>query len=260
MDLQSKIVHVQAGILIKDLNEQLAAPLYNLALPTQGSHTSVSLVGALSTCTKGTGVEFQCLSSYVQEFSIILPNGSSKTINKQKDLDLFHNILGGQGCFGMITSITIQCVELEQLRETTESTSIDNVIANFSTIVCSAQRVRIWWTPLDGQGCISRISNTSMSRSTSNEHSWFRRRLIGYYFHQLLLYICIWLPLLTPYAVRLLNSLTRNVPQQRIGNQIDILPMDCLYSQRTSEWSVPFERAVDALKELNHLFSKSITS
>ncbi|CAF1369515.1 unnamed protein product, partial [Rotaria sordida] len=48
------MVHVQGGILIEDLNKQLASPEFNLALPTQGAQTSVSLAGALSTCTKGT--------------------------------------------------------------------------------------------------------------------------------------------------------------------------------------------------------------
>ena len=40
---------------------------------------------------------------------------------------------------------------------------------------------------------------------------------------------------LTSYVVRLLYLLTKDISQQKIGNQTDILPMDCLYSQRTSE-------------------------
>lgn len=255
MDLEKKIVHAQAGILIEELNQQLAAPAYNLALPTQGSHSSVSLVGALATSTKGTGTNFQCLSSYVEEFTIILSNGLSKNVKKQENEDLFHDILCGLGCFGMITSIKVRCVQLEQLQDSTESVLMSKVIEDFSHIMHSAPRVRIWWIPLDGRACISRISSISLPQSASKEHSWFRRRLIGYYLHQILLYLCIWFPSLTPYVVRLLYSQTKNIPQQKIGNQTDVLPMDCLYSQRTAEWSIPFEQAIDALKELHRLFS-----
>ncbi|CAF0886691.1 unnamed protein product [Rotaria sp. Silwood1] len=43
------MVHVQGGILIEDLNKQLASPEFNLALATQGAQPAVSLAGALST-------------------------------------------------------------------------------------------------------------------------------------------------------------------------------------------------------------------
>ena len=78
------------------------------------------------------------------------------------------------GCFGMITSIKVRCVQLE---ETTESAPISKIIENFSEIVHSAPRVRMWWIPLDGRTCISRISPTSSTQSASKEHSYTANEL-----------------------------------------------------------------------------------
>lgn len=252
--METKIVHVQGGILIQDLNEQLAAAPYHLALPTQGAQPYVSLVGALSTCTKGTGIDVQCLSSYIEEFTIVLPNGYSEIYNKEKNADLFQNILCGMGCFGMITSLKIQCVDLEQWKETTESISMSYLLNNFTDITHSAPRIRMWWSPFDGQVCISRITSTSLPQSASQTHSWFRRRLIGYYLQQFLLYLCVWFPSFTPYVTCFLYSATYSIPQQKIGTQSEILTLECLFRRRTSEWSIPFEQATNVLKELNTLF------
>ena len=256
MDPETKIVHVQGGILIQDLNEQLATAPYHLALPTQGAQPYVSLVGALSTCTKGTGVSVQCLSSYVEEFTIVLPNGYPEVYNKEKTADLFHNILCGMGCFGMITSLKLRCVDLEQWKETTESISISNLLSNFTDIAHSAPRVRMWWSPFVARVCVSRIAPTSLPRSASKTKSWFRHRLIGYYLQQFLLYLCVWFPSLTSYVTRLIYSLVDNIPQQKIGTQSEILIVNCLFSRRTSEWSIPLEQANNVLKELNELFTR----
>ena len=148
MDLEKKNVHAQAGILIEELNQQLTASVYNLALPTQGFHPIVSLVGALTTSTK----------RYWCEFTIIFSNGLSKNGNKQENEDLFQDILCGMGCFGMITSIKVRCVQLEQPKDTPESVSMSQVIEEFSNIMHSAPRVCICWIPLDGRVCISSTS------------------------------------------------------------------------------------------------------
>ncbi|CAF0974061.1 unnamed protein product [Rotaria sp. Silwood1] len=77
------MVHVQGGILIEDLNKQLASPEFNLALATQGAQPAVSLAGALSTCTKGTDIDLQCLSSYQQPFVSTTPARHSQGVKRR---------------------------------------------------------------------------------------------------------------------------------------------------------------------------------
>ena len=160
------------------------------------------------------------------------------------------------GCYGMITSLKIQCVDLEQWSETTESIPMSKLLSNFPEVAHSAPRVRMWWSPFDGRVCVSKIVPTSLPRSASNSHSWFRRRLIGYYLQQFLIYLCVWFPSFTPFVTRLIYSSIYNVPAQKIGTQSEILVVECLFSRRTSEWSVPFEQATNVLNELNVLFTR----
>jgi FAD/FMN-containing dehydrogenase len=53
IDQVNELVHCEAGLLLSTLNDTL--PLYELSLPVQGSVSGITIAGAVSTATHGSG-------------------------------------------------------------------------------------------------------------------------------------------------------------------------------------------------------------
>jgi hypothetical protein len=137
------LIHVQAGIQIKTLLEDLAS--VGLALPTMGAAGGQSLAGALSTATHGSDVNLSLLGDAVRAVHLIGPGGQewwiqsndgygSETHYSQlpdwchdtkvvRDTDFLQSVVVGVGRFGIVYSMVLEVVPQYLLEEETEETT-----------------------------------------------------------------------------------------------------------------------------------------
>src|SRR6476620_2904460 len=105
LDANAKTVTVEGGIKYGELSPWLndqGFALHNLA-----SLPHISVAGAITTATHGSGVKNGNLSTAVVALEVMSPEGEISTISKTKDLQKFHATVVGLGAIGVITKVTL---------------------------------------------------------------------------------------------------------------------------------------------------------
>jgi L-gulonolactone oxidase len=277
VDVDNKTATIPGQITVGESNTRLAE--HALTLPTMGSVSGPTIAGCVSTCTHGTGIGHSTVSSYVESLTLVLPptpaNPVSRVLTVGRDsqgfeLDLFRASLCGLGCTGVIVAVTIRCAPLEQMTECTTPLPnfSDSFIDQLEERAHSAERVRLWWTPATGRVVQSSASSASgssfdaLQATPGSAPSWWRTRFVGKHVHQCLLFICSLHPLLWrlhPYALSFLFNFSHHgMHGKRTGLPGKVQEMDCLYAQRTTEYSVPgFQNARALLQDLKVWFERA---
>jgi hypothetical protein len=131
------LIHVQAGIRIKTLLEDLA--ILGLALPTMGAGGGQTLAGAISTATHGSDFNLRPLGDAVRAVHLIGPGGQEWWIESNggpgtgltysqlpdwchdtrvvRDTDFLESVVVGVGRFGVIYSMVLEVVPQYMLEE-----------------------------------------------------------------------------------------------------------------------------------------------
>jgi hypothetical protein len=135
---KSMLFRFESGMRIRELNEQLDQR--GLALPNMGGYDAQTYVGAMSTSTHGSGLQFGPLCDYVETIEIVADEGILYRIepangitdrtkyeeafppgaNKRKlvqDDDWFNAVKVSMGCTGVIYSLILRAVAKFWLKE-----------------------------------------------------------------------------------------------------------------------------------------------
>ncbi|MGH1492634.1 MAG: D-arabinono-1,4-lactone oxidase [Acidimicrobiales bacterium] len=113
IDHQLRQATVWAGTRLRDLTPVLLKE--GLAFRSLASHDAQSVAGILSTDVHGTGRLPAHLSDQV--VSLRLVDGTGAVSEVGPDDDLFKAAVGGLGSVGVITQVTVQCVDAFNLRQ-----------------------------------------------------------------------------------------------------------------------------------------------
>ncbi|HEY5389648.1 MAG TPA: D-arabinono-1,4-lactone oxidase, partial [Solirubrobacteraceae bacterium] len=108
VDRSFGLVHVQAGITIRELSRRLET--YGLAMENLGDIDVQSIAGAISTATHGTGARLRNISAQVAELTLVLADGSTLRCSPERDRDVFRAARVGLGALGVIAEVTLRCV------------------------------------------------------------------------------------------------------------------------------------------------------
>lgn len=143
LDRQERTVTVEAGIrygqLCPHLDEQGFA-LHNLA-----SLPHISIAGACSTGTHGSGVANGNLSTAVSELELVLASGDVVKLSRQRDGDTFRGAVVGLGALGVITKVTLDVQPRYTMRQYVyENLPLNQVKDHFDAIVSSAYSVSLF--------------------------------------------------------------------------------------------------------------------
>ncbi|TDL26994.1 L-gulonolactone D-arabinono-1,4-lactone oxidase [Rickenella mellea] len=245
VNAEKNYVVVQPGITLESLHEQLAK--HNLAMTNLGSISEQTLAGCITTATHGTGISFGVMSTQVLALTLLLADGSKVVCSELERPDLFKASLCSLGCTGLLLSVKLQVEPAFRLKEEQETLRFDDAMDNFDRLVTSAEHVRFWWFPQN-----DKIRYSAANRSTENEDpagSWVWHRFFGHHLVQLLLFIGRYLLFINTwtacFAEWLISGRTMGVDKgHRIFN------VDCRYPQYTTEWAVPYQNTVSALRDL----------
>jgi L-gulonolactone oxidase len=147
LSVDGPLVTVQAGMILRDLNETLAQ--LNLALPINGSITAQTVSGAISTGTHGGSIFQGSLSDSVEAVRIVRADGSALDIDRAHEL--FPAVVVSFGLLGILSTVTFRCVGAFVLRSRTEVRPAEEVLAEFDHIHRRSVYTCIFYFPVTDQ-------------------------------------------------------------------------------------------------------------
>ena len=156
IDPQAMSVRVSAGITygqLADVLQEAGFALHNLA-----SLPHISVAGAVSTGTHGSGETHGNLATAVSAVELVLADGSLMSV--QRGEEDFNGMVVGLGALGVLTRLTLDILPSFEVRQTVfEGLSWNKVLKDFSAIQASAYSVSLftdWSSDQVGQTWLKR--------------------------------------------------------------------------------------------------------
>jgi L-gulono-1,4-lactone dehydrogenase len=143
VSIEGDLVTVQAGMPLSTLNRILAA--YGLALPNLGDIDVQTVAGALATGTHGTGAKLGCLSTFVEALTLV--DGTGAVVRTSPGDDLWGAARVGIGALGIVTEMTLRCVEAFTLRADEGLGTIGEVFAGLDEHIGGNDHFEMYWFP-----------------------------------------------------------------------------------------------------------------
>ncbi|MFI5839646.1 D-arabinono-1,4-lactone oxidase [Catenuloplanes sp. NPDC051500] len=145
VDRAARLVTVQAGTDLFLLNEELAK--HGLAMPNLGDINVQTIAGAISTGTHGTGAGYGCLSTFVEGLTLVTGSGAVVRCSASDDPDLFHAARVGIGALGVITEVTLRCVDAFVLRAHEAPELLTDVLGSLDERIAGNDHFEFYWYP-----------------------------------------------------------------------------------------------------------------
>ena len=143
LDPSARTVTVQAGVTYGHLSPILDGKgwaLHNLA-----SLPHISIAGACSTATHGSGVKNGNLATAVSALEIVNASGETVRLSRQKDGQEFLGAVVGLGALGAITGVTLEVQPSYQMRQYVyENLPFTQLRENFEAIESAAYSVSLF--------------------------------------------------------------------------------------------------------------------
>jgi L-gulono-1,4-lactone dehydrogenase len=143
VSIEGDRVTVQAGMPLATLNRILTA--YGLALPNLGDIDVQTVAGALATGTHGTGAKLGCLSTFVEALTLV--DGTGAVVHTSPGDALWGAARVGIGALGIVTEVTLRCVEAFTLRADEGLGTIGEVFAGLDEHIAGNDHFEMYWFP-----------------------------------------------------------------------------------------------------------------
>jgi L-gulonolactone oxidase len=128
-----------------ELNRVLAAQ--GLAMPNLGDIDTQTVSGAISTGTHGTGATLGCLSTFVSALTLVSGDGSVLHCSPTENPEVFAAARVGVGALGVLTEVTLQCVDAFVLRAEERPERLADVFAGMTEHVEGNDHFEMYWFP-----------------------------------------------------------------------------------------------------------------
>ncbi|MCF8602636.1 FAD-binding protein [Gordonia sp. HY442] len=143
VDLDRKRVTLAAGTHLHEI-PAILEPL-GLAMENLGDIDRQTIAGAVSTGTHGTGGRFGGISTQICGVQLVDGTGTIRDIGPD-DPDLKAAALG-LGALGVLTEVTLQCVDAFAVRAVEGPADADEVFAGFADRVAEFDHYEFYWFP-----------------------------------------------------------------------------------------------------------------
>ncbi|MEV4533214.1 D-arabinono-1,4-lactone oxidase [Asanoa sp. NPDC049518] len=145
VDREHRRVTVPAGMTLATLNALLST--HGLALPNLGDIDAQTIAGAISTGTHGTGAAYGCLSTFVGGLTLVTGTGEVLRCDEHTNPEVFSAARVGLGALGVLTEVTLQCVEAFTLRAHERPGRLADVLADWPALVADNDHCDLYWFP-----------------------------------------------------------------------------------------------------------------
>ena len=251
IDKTRKRIRVQAGIRLKEINRILDEN--GLALVNIGSISEQSIAGVTATGTHGTGMQFQIISSAIVAMRVVNADGKPVEISDAL-LDAFRVSLGA---LGIISEITLQCMDKFSLHETSEPLLFDEAMRQLPQLLKDNDHVKLWWFPHVEHLMVYRYRRTQEKAQKRNSlFKWMEDVLLAGYFFALLLRVGNFLPAMIPSVNRFIRLLHLK-KVNRVGKSYELFNVPMPPKHRESEYAIPVEYAAQVLHELRKMIEEN---
>jgi alditol oxidase len=143
LDPQARTVTVQAGMTYGQLCPQLDAK--GFALHNLASLPHISIAGACTTATHGSGEKNGNLATAVSGLEFITASGELVKLSRQQDGEAFQGAVVGLGALGVITKVTLDIQPTFTMRQYVyENLSLRALKEHFDAIESSAYSVSLF--------------------------------------------------------------------------------------------------------------------
>jgi L-gulono-1,4-lactone dehydrogenase len=174
-DSSTGLAEVEAGITLHDLGPALADR--GLAMENLGDVDAQAIAGAIATATHGTGGRLRNLSAQVAGLRLVTGDGSVVSCSADEDPELFLAARVGIGALGVVSTVTLKCVPLYNLRRTDEQRPLDEVLEAFDSLVDSHERFEFFTFPYSGLA-LTRVTESTTEEPTVGRAESLRDALI----------------------------------------------------------------------------------
>jgi L-gulonolactone oxidase len=154
VDRKRRLVTVGAGMLLRDLNRLLAE--YGLALPNLGDIDAQTVAGALATGTHGTGARYGCLATFATALELVTADGTVLRCSPDEHPDVFAAARVGVGALGVVTSVTLRCVDAFVLRADEGPAPLANTLSNVEELAATNDHFEFYWMPYTERTLVKR--------------------------------------------------------------------------------------------------------
>jgi len=143
LDAQAKTATIESGMSYGQLCPYLDQ--HGFALRNLASLPHISVAGACSTATHGSGVKNGNLSTQVSGLELVTASGDVLKLTRDKDGDVFRAAVVGLGALGVITKLTLDLQPAFTMKQYVyENLPFDQLQQNFDAIEASAYSVSLF--------------------------------------------------------------------------------------------------------------------
>ena len=143
IDESNSTVTIEGGIKYEELAPQLQEKGY--ALRNLASLPQVTVAGACSTGTHGSGTDIGSLATVVRGIEFCLADGELVSLTREDNPDIFDGVVVNLGGLGIITKMVLDIQPTYDVRQDIFlDLPLDNVVENFDEIMSSGYSVSLF--------------------------------------------------------------------------------------------------------------------
>lgn len=246
IDKEKLQITVQCGIILEELINKVEE--LGWCIPCLPDIDTITLGGALSTGTHGTAKDGHLLSGYVIKIRLVKANGDVIEID-QKD-ELLDALRVSVGVFGVLSTVTIQCESLFNMRLVEEPMKDNLWLQNCKTMLEANDFLRILWLPHTGRGYViqgNKVDDNNTVKLKSGP--WFHkyRRSVSKFLYGL----TVKFPYLTVWANRIIYQLFFRSKIEKSGTLYGASVTKSRGSTlELAEWTIALDRFDETFREL----------
>ncbi|SER22871.1 D-arabinono-1,4-lactone oxidase [Lentzea albida] len=235
VDPAAMTVTVRAGTTMRELNQELAAAGY--ALPNQSAIDEQTVAGVVATATHGSSPGLGTLSSHVVAARVLTADGRVRTVTRDDpELD---GVRVHLGCLGVVLDLTFTVVPGHRLRKVVHRKPLPEVLADLGAFR-DVHFGGFWWYPHTSQAIVWEASPTDEPPTPPPARPG-----------ALLSLLCnnSWTPRIAG-AAHYAAAVAAGRGGARVLRRDDALLHHLPPPVQGTEYSVPFDRAADAIRAL----------
>ncbi len=143
LDTKNRTVTLESGMSYGQLAPYLDK--HGFALHNLASLPHISVAGACTTATHGSGVKNGNLSTAVSALEIVTANGEVRQLSRAKDGETFRGAVVGLGALGAVTKVTLDIQPTFQMRQYVyENLPLDQLKDHFEAIMAGGYSVSLF--------------------------------------------------------------------------------------------------------------------
>jgi L-gulonolactone oxidase len=177
VDRAGRRVTVPAGMSLRALNALLAR--HELALPNLGDIDAQTVAGAVATGTHGTGAGLGNLATFVAALELVTADGTVLCCSAGEHPDVFRAGLIGLGALGVVTALTLRCVDAFWLHADERPAGLADTLSTLDELAAANDHVEFYWLPYTDRTLVKRNNRVGAgTRTRSRLRTWWEHEAV----------------------------------------------------------------------------------